>query len=509
MKKGFRFFVAFCLITLCFVSVAHAQDTVLNAGPKGKLDSLHSTILNQERMIQVFLPADYKPGSADKYDVLYVLDGGNWNTGLVKNVQKFVEGEGFMPSTIIVSVMGIDRNKELTPTHMDSWKGSGDGDKFLGFIKNELIPYVNKNYPSNGDNTLWGHSLSAMFVVYTLLNEPDLFKSYIAVDPSMWWDNSYVAKMAVNKLPALSDQNRTLFIAGRQDALRDMRIDTLETILKKAAPASLKWKLNVYTDETHSSVRMKSSYDGLRFTYQGLTNNIQIHPMSGIVLKNKPFPIIFLGDTNQVHYTIDGTVPTLSSPKSHFEIKVTGPAAVTYKSFGNRSRYDQLTKGIFTTEKMRAASPNPGNLQQGGFNYAYYEGNWEKMPDLKNLKPVKTGITDKNFDPEKLPRKNNYALVIDGVFESKEEGYYLFFFAADTGSKLYIDHKLMLTWDEGSTRKGYSCILPMSKGFYPFRIEYFHKNPDSKLNCTYMAPSAMTTKNVVQIPVEQQYGKKP
>nr|WP_068890898.1 alpha/beta hydrolase-fold protein [Pedobacter panaciterrae] len=507
MKNWFSFFVSL-FVLIGFVSVSNAQDTVLNIGVKGKLDSVHSVIMGQERQIQVFLPATYKPGSADKYDVMYVLDGGNWNTGLITRVQNFVEGEGLMPSTIIVSVMGIDRNNELTPTHLESWKASGGADKFLGFIKNELIPYINKNYPSNGDNTLWGHSLGGMFVFYTLLNEPTLFKSYIAVDPSMWWDNSYVAKMAVGKLPLLSAQNTTLYIAGREGALADMKIDTLDIILKKVAPENLKWKLHVYTGETHSSVRLKSIYDGLKFTYEGLTSNIQIHPMNGIVLKNKPFPILFFGDTTRVHYTLDGTVPTLSSPKSHFEIKASGPATATYKSFSNRSRYDQTTTGIFTTEKMQSPISKPRNLLQGGFNYMYYEGTWDKVPDLKNLKPVKTGRTDKDFDLDKLPAKNNFALVIDGVFESKEEGYYMFFFAADKDSKLYIDNKLVITWDGNYVRRDYSYILPLSKGFYSFRIEYYHKNKDFKLNWNYITPSMMESKNATPIPIELQYGRK-
>ncbi|MDO3627612.1 alpha/beta hydrolase-fold protein [Mucilaginibacter sp. BT774] len=95
------------------VNASHAQDTVLRSPIHGKLDSLHSTVLNQERLFQVFLPYDFKPEENKKYDVLYVLDGGNWNTGLVSQVQRFTQDQGFMPQTIIVSIMGIDRNVEL------------------------------------------------------------------------------------------------------------------------------------------------------------------------------------------------------------------------------------------------------------------------------------------------------------------------------------------------------------------------------------------------------------
>ncbi|MDR3712742.1 MAG: alpha/beta hydrolase-fold protein [Puia sp.] len=213
---GLRIFVILSFSVGSLANMARAQDTVMNSTYKGRLDSIHSDILKQERFLEVFTPPDYKPGSSEKYDVLYVLDGGNWNTGLLNQVRHFAEGQGYIPPTIVVSVMGIDRNKDLTPTHLESWKASGGADKFLGFIKDELIPYINKTYPSNGDNTIWGHSLSGLFVVYALLNEPATFKSYIAVDPSLWWDNSYVPKMAAARLPGLTGQHATLFISGRE-----------------------------------------------------------------------------------------------------------------------------------------------------------------------------------------------------------------------------------------------------------------------------------------------------
>lgn len=508
MKKLVCCLVCLCYIITGFVSVACAQDTLLNTQARGKLDSLHSSVLQQERLIQVFVPPDYKPGSGKKYDVLYVLDGGNWNVGLVSRIQSFVENEGFMPSTIIVSVMGIDRNVELTPTHLADSKGSGGGPLFLSFIKNELIPYINKNYPSNGDNTLWGHSLSAMFVIYAMINEPELFKSYIAVDPSIWWDHCYVARIAAAKLPGMIAQNMTLFIAGREDAMSGMKTDTMETVLKNTAPKNLNWKIQVYTGETHSSMRLKSTYDGLRFTYDGLTSHVVFHPMNGIVLKDKPYPIWFFDDTARLHYTVDGTIPTRISPNVHHELMVKGAATVSYKSFSNRSRYDQMTTGIFTTTKVPPPIIQPRNFQPGGFNYAYYETKGDSTVDLKKLKPAKTGITDKDFDVDKLPAKNKFALVIDGFLKVEEDGYYLFALTADKGSKLYIAGKQMITWDGDYTKQNYSCIIPLSKGFYSIRLEYYHTNPDFKLTWGYISPSNIKTKNVIPIPLELQYGRK-
>jgi len=494
------------LITLILASGLFAQDTVWTPKYNGRLDSINSQILHQKRYIEVFLPIDYKPGSASKYDVLYVLDGGNWNTGLIRQVQRFVEGESNMPPTIIVSVTGIDRNVELTPTHLDSWKGSGGGEKFLGYITSELIPYIDKTYPSNGDNTLWGHSLSGMFAVYALLNKPGSFKSYIAADPSIWWDNNLVAKMAATRLPTMTNLKATLFFSGRDGEIHGMQIDTLEIVLKKFAPPGLHWKFQSYSGETHSSVRLKTTYDGLKYTYAGLVGNVQFFPDGGIVLKDSPITIWYFDDTARLHYTRDGTMPTESSPRVGSDIPFTGPGKVTFKRFTNRSRYDKVATGEFTTggapQPLKAL---PKNAKPGGFSYIYYEGDWDTWPDFGNLAPAKTGITNKQFDLDSLPRKNIYALQIDGFVEIKEDGYYMFLFDGDNHSKLYLGGKQLIQWEGNYGRRTASYMLPLTKGFYPVRIEYLHHNQDFRLRLSYLTPSTMKSKDPVPIPFDRQY----
>jgi len=500
-----KFFSLF-ILSVIISNIVFAQDTVWRKPDIGILDSLHSDFLKEERLIEVFIPQNYKPGSADKYDVLYVLDGGNWNTGLIKNVQHFLEGESYMPPTIIVSIMGIDRNKDLTPTHVDNWKTSGGAGNFLGFIKNELIPYINQKYPSNGDNTLWGHSLGGLFVINALLNEPKTFKTYIAVDPSLWWDDCYIKKIAPDKLPVLAGLNITLFISGREGKEgENMRIATMDTVLKKMAPAGLTWKSVRYPDETHSSVRLKSIYDGLKFAYGWNNGPIEFHPMNGLILKGKPVKIWYFGDTTNVHYTLDGTEPTVLSASMRSEISLADVAKITVKQFTNRSRYDKIKTGDFTTEKTVRSVSKQKNVVSGGFHYSYYEGEWNDSTNFKDLKPEKEGITGADFDVDKLPRKNNFALVIDGLLEVKEDGYYIFVLDADKDSKLYLDNRLLIRWNGSYSSRTDSYILPLEKGFYPLRLEYLHKNEDFKLKLTYLTPSTINTKNPVPIPLDLQY----
>jgi predicted alpha/beta superfamily hydrolase len=492
------------IITLCsWACITTAQDL------PGKRDSIQSTILNEKRVIQVVLPQSYKPGSKDKYDVLYVLDG-DWNTKTATDVERFIEGEAYMPPTIIVGVLNVDRDRDLTPTHSADNKTSGGAAKFLGFLKNELIPYVDKTYPSNGDNTIFGHSFGGLFVMYALLNEPQTFKSYIAADPSFWWDKGYMNKVAVDKLPGLINMNKTLYISGREgEPYKGMGIVSMDSILKAKAPAGFTWKDLAYPDETHGSVRLKSMYDGLKFTYAGYGGGkIEFHPMSGVVLKDKPIKIWYFSDTSKARYTIDGSEPASTSPQMRTEITLSGPAKVIIKKFSNRGRYDKIATADFKEGMAWPAAAKIKNAKPGGFHYAYYEGEWDKLPDFKTLKPVKTGITDTSFNIDKFPRQNNFALLIEGYVDVKEDGYYLFGLDSDDGSKLYLNNQLIIDFDglHGSG-DGKSYIVPLQKGFYPIKIEYFQKDGGRKLDLKYLPPP-LKLREPISIPLALQYSRK-
>src|SRR6266853_4947106 len=90
------------IVTLCIVCHrSEAQEL------PGKLDTIYSNVLKEKRIIRVVMPDDYKPGSDNKYDVLYVLDGGS-NIKAAYPVQRYLEDEEVLPPTIIVSIGNID-----------------------------------------------------------------------------------------------------------------------------------------------------------------------------------------------------------------------------------------------------------------------------------------------------------------------------------------------------------------------------------------------------------------
>ncbi len=124
-------------------------------------DALTSASLGQARTIDVYLPKDADKNPTQKYETIYVLDG-DWNTELVVQTVDFIEGRGLMPPVMVVSVPnhfddGVNsRDHDLTLLVQPHEAHSGGAATFMAFLKNELIPYVTKRYPSNGVNLIHG-----------------------------------------------------------------------------------------------------------------------------------------------------------------------------------------------------------------------------------------------------------------------------------------------------------------------------------------------------------------
>jgi len=127
-------------------------------------DSIYSQVLNEERELKILLPEEYQPGSDEKYDVVYILDGERHYDDFI-GIYKFLRRENFIPPLIIIGLPnkytsdGNMRDRDFLPEKStDNVKAGGAGN-FIAFFKNELIPYVNKKLPVTGDNNLFGHSL--------------------------------------------------------------------------------------------------------------------------------------------------------------------------------------------------------------------------------------------------------------------------------------------------------------------------------------------------------------
>jgi len=161
--------------------------------------------------IFIALPGSYFT-TEKTYPVVYILDAYS-SFGIMVQMARLLAFDKELPEVIIVGIsseggskeFNYGRARDFTPTQIlpeklpeefrSTFPISGGADKFLGFIKDELIPYVESNYRfSPGDRTLEGHSLGGLFVFYSLFKEPGLFKRYIAISPALLWNDGLLLK---------------------------------------------------------------------------------------------------------------------------------------------------------------------------------------------------------------------------------------------------------------------------------------------------------------------------
>ncbi|MBN1820542.1 MAG: chitobiase/beta-hexosaminidase C-terminal domain-containing protein [Prolixibacteraceae bacterium] len=471
-------------------------------------DSIYSEILREQRDIVVRLPESYDPASDTKYEVIYLVDG-EWTEHPFSFIQKYAQDNEYVPPVILVAVKNryIDganqRDRDFLPVHVPQPAISGGADKFLAFLKTELMPYIDKNYKTNGENSLYGHSYGGLFVAYTLFTMPGLFETFYATDPAFWYNNDYIIKLAGEKLGSLPP-GKIFWVAGITETFKGMKIDKMDSVLKAKAPETLHWKVVTFPNEKHNSVGLKGIYDGIKFAYSGYSKSpLVFHPMNGILLKDTPINV-FVESNGDIRYTTDGTEPDKSSPLAEQGFSLTGPAELTVKSFSTSGKYDKTVKGKFELGGAFPSVKKPQNAKSGGLKYSVFEGDFKELPDFKKLKPLKSGIADSTFNLKKLG-DSDFACLFEGYFEAEDYGHYLFGLSSNDGSRFYLNNKLII--DNSGIHppdEFKSFVLPLEKGFYPVRIEYFGKDEGKSLQLIYVKPGT-TNGNV--IPLSLLYNK--
>ncbi len=269
----FAAFPGMLVFLLLFSSAVFAQSPAI---PGVTTLRLKSDVLGEERTILVRTPAGYEAGN-QRYPVLYMTDGDR-HIGHTGATIEFLSRNGRMSELIVVGITNTDRTRDLSPTHVKTtnpdgnlqFPTSGGGDKFLKFIETELIPDIEKRYRVSPYRILAGHSLGGLFVVHAMLSRPELFNSYIAVSPSLQWDNQVAVKRAEDFFKTRKELDRTLYISlGHEPGPIEDAFPQFKQVLAKNQAKGFEWETQEMSDEDHGSVVLRSHYFGLRRVYNG------------------------------------------------------------------------------------------------------------------------------------------------------------------------------------------------------------------------------------------------
>jgi predicted alpha/beta superfamily hydrolase len=129
----------------------------------------------------------------------------------------------------------------------------GGSAPFRAFLRDEVRPAVSARLRVTDESAIIGESLAGLFVVETLLLEPSLFDIYIAVDPSLWWNDSALLRAADELLRTPPRVGKTLFLTAADERANAPFCAQLAAALQRA-PAGLQWQFVPRPDLRHDTI---------------------------------------------------------------------------------------------------------------------------------------------------------------------------------------------------------------------------------------------------------------
>lgn len=270
-----KIYILFVIMVLCLCAKAQegTKPFVL-----GLTDALFSVKLNENRVLNIYLPEGYDPKDSVQYPVIYLLDGSADEDFI--HVVGIVQYYGFewinlLPKSIVVGIATVDRRRDFTfPTRVEEDKKmaptSGHSDKFMAFIETELQPYVRIKYKASGSKMLIGQSLGGLLATEILFKKPHLFDQYVIVSPSLWWDGGSLLNYGSVKL-----ENKDVYIGVGKEGLtptqnpRVMEVDAnvLADKVKKEQGNNCHVYFDYLPGENHATVLHQAVLNAFKFLF--------------------------------------------------------------------------------------------------------------------------------------------------------------------------------------------------------------------------------------------------
>jgi alpha-L-fucosidase len=206
---------------------------------------------------------------------------------------------------------------------------------------------------------------------------------------------------------------------------------------------------------------------------------------SDIFFKN--LEVVLSSNLNSVElrYTLDGSNPTRESSIYQNPLQIDETTSIKAQIFRN----GQALSGVIE-KTYRKVPPRPALKEaddEPGLSFAYYHGQWERLPDFKSLIPEAEGIVE-TFETSPKTRKEYFAFQFKGSISVLESGLYTFYVSSDDGSRLFIGDQLVVDNDglHGPTEVMGQVIL--AKGLHPIRVDFFQRSGGEEIVVSYSGP---------------------
>lgn len=240
---------------------------------------LASSALAEVRDFTVRLPASYAREPHKRYPVIYVLDGPPLDAHTAEGATGLA-ARGLAPGLIVVGIPNMQRSgraRDFLPPFLsfrrrDGTPFTGGADRFLRFLRDELVPRIERDYRTTAPRLLVGHSLGAIFVCYSLAAAPAFFDARFAHSPAIWRDEDAVVADVARALTAGRSLGGFFYlsIGAKEGNGMGLGFEKLQTVMAARAPtAGLRWRADVTPGAVHETNVRLATPSALRAYFAG------------------------------------------------------------------------------------------------------------------------------------------------------------------------------------------------------------------------------------------------
>lgn len=247
------------LVALSFsVSAQQNQPTILE-------HSFQSEAFETKRVISISLPTGYSESdSTTKYAVAYLFDGQfNPYFSMVSSVIDYYSQIGEGLPMIVVSIHTVNRSLEFTPKWnkqktFDGWRGNcGSAEVLTKSLKEEIFPYIDKNYNTNSYRLGIGHSLGGTYVMQDIFKGQPIFTGVIAASPNLNYDDEQIVVAGESFFKSQPESHTFIYAAaGDQGSMENSfrrSLQKLDSIHASLVSTPSNWECKWLDGDGHMS----------------------------------------------------------------------------------------------------------------------------------------------------------------------------------------------------------------------------------------------------------------
>ena len=325
----------------------------------GDTFALESKILKEKRRINIYLPPGYTEQGRPPLPVLYMPDGGLAEDFLhVAGLVQVSVGNGTMRPFLLIGIENTQRRRDLTgPTENEDDKKIatrvGGSAAFRRFLRDELMPQVKSRYRTTNETAIVGESLAGLFVLETFFLEPALFDTYIAFDPSLWWNDEKLIKTAAEQMRSRPSLEKTLYLASSSEPGISATSERLADILRKNASPLTHWHYEKMPEEKHSTIYHPAALKAFRTVFAPKSTHADSGELFTLGTLYQRHKTVAAYDLNVLRETILAIKPDV------LVLDVTPSELQQQKVFPNKIEYPEVIFPLVRSGKYRVYAAEP------------------------------------------------------------------------------------------------------------------------------------------------------